>query len=229
MCALSMRYRDIKGVNPSFRAFITNLGKYNEGQLVGKWHDFPTTKEKIMQTFREIGIDGINYEEFFITDYEVDVKGIYDSLSEYASIDEINYFVSKIHEMNNFELEIFESAVALGSYSGSLKNFINLTENLDCFDYIEGVNNDYDLGYYWINESGCYDTDSMGKLAEYFDYESFGRDISIDENGAYTGTGYVRNNGTSFYEEYDGVNIPDEYKVFAMPKEKPLVKVLKRL
>lgn len=29
-----------------FEAFITNLGKYNEGELVGEWVKFPTTSEE---------------------------------------------------------------------------------------------------------------------------------------------------------------------------------------
>ena len=29
-----------------FAAFITNLGKYNEGSLVGEWVKFPTTAEE---------------------------------------------------------------------------------------------------------------------------------------------------------------------------------------
>ena len=28
-----------------FEAFVTNLGKYNEGMLVGEWVKFPTTEE----------------------------------------------------------------------------------------------------------------------------------------------------------------------------------------
>ena len=42
-----------------FAAFITNLGKYNEGALVGEWVKFPTTAEElknpeslISQTFK---------------------------------------------------------------------------------------------------------------------------------------------------------------------------------
>ena len=31
-----------------FAAFITNLGKYNEGALVGEWVKFPTTVEELM-------------------------------------------------------------------------------------------------------------------------------------------------------------------------------------
>ena len=33
-----------------FEAFITNLGKYNEGALVGEWVKFPTTAEELQKT-----------------------------------------------------------------------------------------------------------------------------------------------------------------------------------
>ena len=39
-----------------FAAFITNLGKYNEGDLVGEWVKFPTTAEEMKEVFRRIGI-----------------------------------------------------------------------------------------------------------------------------------------------------------------------------
>ena len=34
-----------------FEAFITNLGKYNEGVLVGEWVKFPTTAEELQKVF----------------------------------------------------------------------------------------------------------------------------------------------------------------------------------
>ena len=39
-----------------FAAFITNLGKYNEGDLVGEWVKFPTTPEEMQKVFERIGI-----------------------------------------------------------------------------------------------------------------------------------------------------------------------------
>ena len=53
----------------AFEAFITNLGKYNEGFLVGEWVKFPVTNEEMQAVFRRIGI-GHRYEEWFITDYD---------------------------------------------------------------------------------------------------------------------------------------------------------------
>ena len=40
----------------SFEAFVTNLGKYNEGELVGEWVHFPTTEEEMKEVFERIGI-----------------------------------------------------------------------------------------------------------------------------------------------------------------------------
>ena len=41
----------------AFEAFITNLGKYNEGYLVGEWVKFPITNEEMQEVFKRIGID----------------------------------------------------------------------------------------------------------------------------------------------------------------------------
>ena len=65
----------------AFEAFVTNLGKYNEGQLVGEWVKFPTTVEEMQEVFKRIGINA-EYEEIFITDYDVDIPHLYEKLGE---------------------------------------------------------------------------------------------------------------------------------------------------
>lgn len=37
----------------AFEAFITNLGKYNEGYLVGEWVKFPITNEEMQEVLSE--------------------------------------------------------------------------------------------------------------------------------------------------------------------------------
>ena len=39
-----------------FEAFVTNLGKYNEGMLVGEGVKLPTTEEEMQKVFERIGI-----------------------------------------------------------------------------------------------------------------------------------------------------------------------------
>ena len=61
-----------------FEAYITNLGKYAEGQLVGETLKFPATTEEVQSLLKNIGVDGVRYEEFFITAFDGDVMGLYD-------------------------------------------------------------------------------------------------------------------------------------------------------
>lgn len=215
-----------------FDAYITNLGKYNEGYLVGEWVHFPTTPEEIQEVFKRIGIGqkddfGQPYEEWFITDYDCYVPGLYDVLGEYESLDELNYLASKIEELDAPEWEAFNAAVEMGEYTGSIKDLINLTENLDCYNLYSDIHNDSDLGYYWIEESGAYDTKAMGRLSSYIDYEAFGRDIRLDEGGEFTDNGYIVNNYGNFIEQYNGnrEEIPDEYRVF-VSEETPTLETM---
>ena len=197
----------------AFSAYITNLGKYNEGELIGEWVKFPITNEEMQDVFKRIGINR-HYEEWFITDYDCPDPGLTKVLGEYESLSELNYLANQIMEMSESEA-FWESVLDLGEYTGSAKDLINLTENMDCFDFLPDVNNDYDLGYYWIEESGCYDTNAMGALSNYIDYAGFGRDIQMDESGLFTDHGYVRMNGGRFVEIYNGSmeDIPEEYRI----------------
>ena len=56
-------------------------------------------------------------------------------------------------------------------------------------------------------------------LIDYIDYEAYGRDVRINESGHFAPGGYVFDNGSRFIEHYSGrEDIPDEHKVFSMPK-----------
>ena len=86
-----------------FEAFVTNLGKYNEGMLVGEWVKFPTTEEEMQKVFEHIGIGkqdefGQPYEEWFITDYECPIYGVQKMLGEYESLDKERYCRKDCHE-----------------------------------------------------------------------------------------------------------------------------------
>ena len=170
--------------------FITNLGKYNEGELVGEWLELPTTPAQVKQCFKRIGIDGINYEEFFLTDYESTVEGVSNHISEYSNLDELNYLASKLDELSHDEIEIYEAAIDIGGYIQSIADLINLTDNLDCFQCLWGVKDEDDLGHYWIDESGCYNINELGNMIYYFNYERFGQHIASKQSGTFYSGNY---------------------------------------
>ena len=209
-----------------FAAFITNLGKYNEGELVGEWVKFPTTAEELKKVFDRIGIGqkddfGQPYEEWFITDYDCYVGALYDKLGEYENLDELNYLASKLEEMGQGEYAQFQAAMEVGDHSGSLQEIINLTDNLDCYDLYPSIQGYDDLGRYYIEELDAMQVPEH--LRNYIDYEAYGRDVAMDESGDFTDLGYVRDTGSSFREYYDGEpgSIPEEYRVMTFRDDIP--------
>ena len=167
----------------------------------------------MQEVFKRIGI-GRRYEEWFISDYEFHIPNLYDLCGEYESLSELNYLAGKLITLNE-NTEFWQAVFDLGECADSVKDLINLTENLDCFDFLPGILDEYDLGYYWAEKSGCYDTSRMGPLADYIDYYGFGEDIYMSETGAFTDTGYIHMDSSSFIEVYDGniENIPEEYRI----------------
>ena len=209
--------------------------KYNEGALVGEWVKFPTTAEELQKVFERIGIGskddfGHPYEEWFITDYDCYVDGLYEMLGEYENLDELNYLASKLEELDDHDYEHFQAAMQVSDYTGSVQDLINLINNLDKYEIYPGVDDYSDLGRYYIDEVGVMEIPEH--LANYIDYEAYGRDVAIDEMGQFTNYGYVRDTQESFTEYYDGdrESIPDEYRVFGTAeKSEEKTSVLKDL
>lgn len=103
------------------RVYIANLGKYNEGYLVGDWFSFPLDYEEIKE---RIGLNG-EYEEYAVHDTD----NFPCEVSEYISIDELNRMYEMIEELPE---EIVDS----------LDDFIS------CYGSLEGVVENKDKIYY---------------------------------------------------------------------------------
>ena len=195
---------------------MTNLGKYNEGQLVYERVAFPTDTETVQAALKKIGIDGIRYEEIFIADYDGDMPQLYEHLGEYESINELNHLACLLSELSQDELAVFEAVMDSGEYTGSVKDLINLAQNLDSYNFYSDIHTEEELGRMYIQELEAVPVPEH--LIDYIDYEAYGRDVRINEDGHLAPGGYVVGGG-SFVEHYHGIeDIPDEHRVFSMPK-----------
>ncbi len=152
---------------------VTNLGKYNEGELVFEWLKLPATYEEIERCFSQIGLNDV-YEEYFITDYESDV-GL--KCYEYSNLEYLNEKIEELEDATKGDYDKLE-AVIERDYTGS--NFEELIETMqsDEVDFYKGwTAEEYEKDF--IEE--CYDLSFMkdGWLSQYIsiDYEAM-----ADEN-----------------------------------------------
>lgn len=170
------------------KGYITNLGKYNEGELVGKWIEFPIDEDDLNEVFYEIGMnytDGDGqyidrgYEEYFFTDWECEFSH---DFGEYESILKINEIAEKLED---WDIDKFNAVCEMWSVTDALEN------NEEDYILYDDIYSDYDLGYYYVEESGIYNLEELGALRYYIDYESFGRDVRFESNGGHTTYGYI--------------------------------------
>ena len=178
---------------------------------------FPATTEELQSLLKRIGVDGVRYEEIFITSFDGDVLGLHEHLGEYEDLDELNHLAHLLSDLEQDELEKFEAVIDSGEYTGSVKDLINLTQNLDCFDFEPGIKSDEELGRLYVLDFGAVQVPES--LIDYIDYEAFGRDARINDSCYYAPGGYVHSNRSNFIEHYTGrEDVPAEHRIFAYPQ-----------
>ena len=200
----------------TFSAFITNLGKYNEGELVGKWVEFPIDEDDFEEELAEIGIGstdefGQPYEEWFVTDYDTNIPGFsWEYLGEYPSYEDLQRYgelaesIDDVEALNNV-MEVVDD----------LEEAIDGLENGNII-YYPGFTSLTDFAEYFIDECGGVEELGIDTIESYFDYEALGRDLSFDtyevDNGIPTGVAEVSVYCAYYADEEGEEYIEEEFK-----------------
>ncbi len=149
-----------------FNVFITNLGKYNEDELVGKWLELPC--DDLEAELKSIGVaEGTMYEEYFITDYENDYSY---KVGEYESLDKLNDLAETLEALDEYETTHLQAYIEASGYD--TEEALERYENSIFYKGMDLV----DVAYLLVE--GCYNLPEMAQ--RYFDYEAFARDLGFD-------------------------------------------------
>ena len=208
-----------------FSILIDSRSRFETGQPGGVWLPMPTTAEQLHKAMNRIGITAENSQDFFINGFANTEQQPFDvplSVIQSAGIDELNYFGKLLEMRGDADRGKFAAAVTLGEYAGSVKDLINLAQNLDCYWIYPTVQDEEAYGHYLIDELDELELPAAAK--NYFMYEEYGRDAVKNDGGIFTAQGYIYNNKNTFSEWYSGHenDIPKEYRVMSFPQpERP--------
>ena len=208
-----------------FSILIDSRSRFETGQPGGVWLSMPTTMEQFHKAMNRIGITAENSQDFFINGFANTEQQPFDvplSVIQSAGIDELNYFGKLLEMQGDTDRRKFAAAVTLGKYAGSVKDLINLAQNLDCYWIYPSIQDEEAYGHYLIDELDELELPEAAK--NYFMYEEYGRDAVKNDGGIFTAQGYIYNNKNTFSEWYSGHenDIPKEYRVMSFPQpERP--------
>ena len=208
-------------MSEQFSILIDSRTRFETGEPGGVWLSMPTTKEQLHEAMQRVGITADNPQNFFINGFANTEQQPFDvplPVIQSAGLDELNYLGNLLAMQRDEDRDKFTAAVALGERAGSIKDLINLAQNLDCYWLYPSVQNEEDYGYYLIDELDELELPEEAK--KYFMYEDYGRDAAINDGGRFTEQGYIYNNKNTFTEWYNGKesDIPREYRVMSFPQ-----------
>lgn len=170
------------------KIFLTNLGKYNEGALIGKWVDLPC--DDFEEELRSIGVsdepdeNGIYYEEYFITDFETDLPGL--KIGEYDNLDNLNDLAERVEDLSE------DGKIALQAFLENGSDFEEALDQIEEENYTIHWNCDSmtDVATEIVENSGML-YGIPDNITRYFDYEAYGRDLSLEGTFVAVGNHYV--------------------------------------
>ena len=208
-------------MSETFSILIDSRSRFETGQPGGEWLSMPTTTEQLHAAMKSVGITAENPQDFFINGFSNTEQYPFDvplSVIQESTIDELNYLGKLLEMQGDEDRNKFTAAVTLGEHAGSVKDLINLAQNLDCYWIYPTVRTEADYGYYLIDELDELELPEEAK--KYFKYEEYGRDAVLKDRGQFTDQGYIYNNGNTFSQWYNGRenDIPKEYKVMSFPE-----------
>ena len=156
----------------------------------------PMTCEKIKKamdgrTFMNFKVEYSNcagnctlYEEAFISDYETDINGL--SISEYASIDDLNELAEELENFDECELEAFGAMLDFGYATDEALQKVQDNE----YRLYDGCYSMAEVAEMYADETGLLES-VPDDLRMYFDFEAYGRDMDINGKFIETDSGYI--------------------------------------
>ena len=133
------------------RVYIANLGKYNEGELVGDWFTPPVDYDEMAE---RIGLNDY-YEEYAIHDYELPFE-----IDEYTPIEEVNRLCAMVEELDYPLNEV------IGDLMSQFCSLEELYEHKDDIIQYPNCENMVDVAYYIDYEAYARDLDIEGYFVE---------------------------------------------------------------
>lgn len=153
--------------------YLTDLSRYNHGELVGEWIQLPMDREFLDNEVKKVlG----NHEEYFISDYSTEY-GM--RVHSFTDIYELNDLMVEFKEIVHFhDVRVIKAAFR---YFSELEDVLNCLKDGN-YSMLDNVDSTEDLGYEIVKQE-LFHIEIPEQFKVYIDYEIIGEEF---ESSGYT-------------------------------------------
>jgi len=166
------------------KAWVGNLGKYNEGELVGEWVTFPIDDDDWEEVMERIGIDYEKYEETFCADYDSELK-LFDMFGEYPQCEQLNELADCLDSVDDEDVFL----AILNDYATDVWQALDVYAKGE-YRYWEGCQDMSDVAYRICQDDPRF-CDAPRFMKNHFSYKSYGEELDSCGTFIPCGTGYL--------------------------------------
>ena len=120
--------------------YLTNLTMYHK-HLIGKFVKLPIKKKHFEKVLKEIGINNLNYNEYFITDVKSNIPGMEKVITEYSNISELNEIAEKLEKLSEYQ-ETKLKAIMEAERISTINELLETINNIDEWNLYEDIHSE---------------------------------------------------------------------------------------
>ena len=134
---------------------------------------------------------------------------------ECENLRELNEMAKGLAQLDDLEQKKLCAAARLAE-PYTAKYILNLTRQLDLFDFAPGVSTPEEYGKYMIRDSGHYEYDE--NLSEFYNFKEYAQQRIESQRGMFTPEGYISYHGEMRINEvmYGRMNDPNDFQMGGM-------------
>lgn len=182
------------------RVFDVYIGhqKYTDGEIYATL-SLPATPHEIIDAYEKLRLregeaERVVFDEFHKADF------LEELLPDNITLLQLNALAEKIAGMNDYELAAFEGLVTMEAdkheYGIPFNELYDFAASTDCCNVAFGVTSDYKLGKFYVDNGFIPEYDYLPEsVYDDLDYAKIGREMRVDEHGAFIDSGYVVKSG----------------------------------
>ena len=151
----------------------------------------PCDELAVEKALHRLSAEDIKNCEIHLMNYNVESEDAFRYMQDIMATEDFESVNNFVRAVNEFNEEDWDKLHAVAEYAEVIdgESMTKLAKNINSFIFIPGIDEEEELGRYWIEHNDEYELSQ--ELEDFFLYDQFGEQLQNQLKGSFVETGYV--------------------------------------